>query len=386
MNSFDKDNMQDSTNTSRNLSVKHLFERGIEYIQQGRYNEGMPLLKIASEHLTPAQEHIAHLLDLLMKEYTRYSQLQHKMQEVSDHFIEIQEEIKSKNTTFNALCISLLNETEHTSISQGGIHGAQKLSLVEEDKGHSLYAICLAPFEIRYCGTPIPLCPNRNAQAILRYLVAQTDHSTTADTLMALFWPEDPEKVALRKLNVTMSILRRCLQDGSGLQDKYILYKNSIYQLNPALHVHSDVDEFMLLYNTGRKLKGENAVSYYEIANSLYIRPFLMEDLYADWSFAFREQLRQIHLEMCHTLAEHYLRQCSYENAVRCANEIIEENRCDEAAYRLLMRIYALQGRRNDALRQYQLCKQVLLEDLNLRPMPETTTLCQAIMRGEMHF
>jgi DNA-binding SARP family transcriptional activator len=202
---------------------------------------------------------------------------------------------------------------------------------------------------------------------------------------MALFWPEDCAEVALRKLQVTVSILRRSLQTEDDLRGGYILCKQGVYQLNPAVAWHSDVEEFLALYDAGGKASGKAAASYYERACSLYTRPFLMEDLYADWSFPRREQLRQIRREMCSALATHYLEIRSYEQASRWGALIIEENRCDEAAYQQLMHIYALEGRRNDALQMYQRCQQVLLQELGMQPMPETVALYQAIISGELH-
>jgi DNA-binding SARP family transcriptional activator len=40
-------------------------------------------------------------------------------------------------------------------------------------------------------------------------------------------------------------------------------------------------------------------------------------------------------------------------------------------------------GRRNEALRHYQRCEQVLQAELSVQPMPETTALFYAILRGE---
>jgi DNA-binding SARP family transcriptional activator len=202
---------------------------------------------------------------------------------------------------------------------------------------------------------------------------------------MSLFWPEDCAEVALRKLQVTVSILRRSLQTEDDLRGGYILCKQGVYQLNPAVAWNSDVEEFLALYNAGRKMGGNTMASSYERACSLYTRPFLMEDFYADWSFPRREQLRQIRREMCSALATHYLEIRSYEQASRWGALIIEENRCDEAAYQQLMHIYALGSRRNDALQVYQRCQQILLEELGMQPMPETVALYQAIISGELH-
>jgi len=72
-----------------------------------------------------------------------------------------------------------------------------------------------------------------------------------------------------------------------------------------------------------------------------------------------------------------------YEYAMRWIGAILKENRCDEVAHQQLMRAYAAQGRRSEALRQYQLCARILVEELGVQPMPETISLFQAILNNE---
>jgi DNA-binding SARP family transcriptional activator len=370
------------------VPVTSLIERAIDYLQQERYTEGRVLLTLAGEYFPPDQVHLAPLLKELRQESERYSHLQHTLQEMSARFIEVQAELQASIATLSSLRSTLLMEitSEHTSHQPGYAHRSLKQVPVETDGANPrMYIICLAPFEVRHLDVPIALCANRNGQAILRYLVAQSDHRATVDTLMSLFWPEDPPEVALRKLQVTVSILRRSLQTEYDPQGGYILCKQGVYQLHPSVGWHSDVEEFLAFYNAGRKASGSAAASYYERACSLYRRPFLMEDLYADWSFSRREQLRQIRREMCSALATHYLETRSYEQASRWGTVIIEENRCDEGAYQQLMRIYALEGRRNAALQLFQRCQQVLLEELGMQPLPETVALYQAIIRGDLY-
>jgi DNA-binding SARP family transcriptional activator len=375
------------TKTRETLSPTSLLERGIEYLLQERYLEGMAFLTLAREYLAPDQAYLSTFLDTLEREYAKYSYLQQTLREVSARFIEAHEELQASRAALDSLRSILLSETgkEHTlfifEIEHQPLEQGTGEAHVPEP---ALYATCLCPFEVRCNGVPILLCSNRNGQTILRYLIAQPDHSATADTLMALLWPEEAPEVALRKLQVTVSILRRSLQAGSNLRDRYILYKQRDYLLNPSVPLRTDVEEFLTLYNLGRKTRGEMAASHYKRACSLYRRPFLTEDLYADWSFTRREQLRQIHLEMCNALATHYLETQSYKEAARWAAAMIEENCCDETAYRLLMRVYALEGKRDVALRQYERCRRVLLDELGIEPMPETVNLHRAITRGEL--
>jgi DNA-binding SARP family transcriptional activator len=202
---------------------------------------------------------------------------------------------------------------------------------------------------------------------------------------MAVLWPEGEPEVAHHKLQVAISALRRSLNNGYACDPGggYILYKNRVYQLTPAVMLQSDVDEFLALYHSGHQSSKGVAAAQYEKACQLYTGPFLIEDLYADWSFFRREQLSQAYLTMCSTLAEHYLEAGRDEDALKWATAMLKENRCDEAAHQQLMRAYVALGRRNDALRQYQRCQHVLNEELGVSPMPETVELFHTILHAE---
>jgi DNA-binding SARP family transcriptional activator len=164
----------------------------------------------------------------------------------------------------------------------------------------------------------------------------------------------------------------------------YILCKNGVYQLNPAVWIRSDIDEFLAFYQAGRQYGGSAAIEQYEAACRLYTGPFLPEDLYADWPLIQREQLRQAYLTMCGALAGHYLEVGHFEDAVKWASAMLKENRCDEVAHRLLIRVYAAEGRRSEALRQYQHCERVVAEELGMPLMPETVNLFHTILSSQI--
>lgn len=204
-------------------------------------------------------------------------------------------------------------------------------------------------------------------------------------------WPEDDGDTARHKLHVAVSVLRQALNHafacpkGGG----YLLCQDGMYLLNPALTVTTDVEEFLTLYEAGRRAQQESErtrrdamVRHYEGACRLYTGPFLQENIYADWSLIQRERLALSHLTMCEALADHYAEAGCHDDAIEWAATILAENRCDEAAHRGLMRAYAASGRRNEAVRQYQRCERVLAEEIGVQPMPETTALFHAIVQG----
>ena len=86
---------------------------------------------------------------------------------------------------------------------------------------------------------------------------------------------------------------------------------------------------------------------------------------------------------MCRTLTDHYLKVKSYEEAEKWATAVLKEDHCDELAYRQLIQVYAAQGRRSEALQQYQRCERILREELAAQPLPETMHIVQMMLKSD---
>jgi len=394
-------------------SVISLLERGLNYIRQENYTEGIILFAQARQQLIPDQMQLAAMLDTLMQDCEKYWHAQQALIQASKRFAEIDAGLqaqvailekalptlvqdKDTDSMLHAIPRPLQNSHSH-QMMQSSLSSVQTLypqgtpqktvAYIDEssDTLPALYITCFCRFQVRRLGQPVVLCSNRNGQAILRYLVVQPEHHATIDILMTLLWPEDEPAVAHHKLQVAISALRRSLNDGyvTNSGGGYILCKNRVYELNPLVPLRTDVDDLLEYYQAGRQSSGNVMAAYYKRASDLYTGPFLSEDLYADWSFIRRKQLNQIYVTMCDALAEYCLETGRYEHAMRWIGAILKENRCDEAAHQQLMRAYAAQGRRSEALLQYQLCLRILAEELDAQPMPETTSLFQAILNNE---
>jgi DNA-binding SARP family transcriptional activator len=388
-------------------SAATLLESGLNCIRQGRYSEAMAFFALAHEKLSPNMVDLVAILDAFTHDYVSYWQAQQALQQASERLVEIHAKQQAHIISLENLLPDLMRDTDpmmptispkNYQLSQTLSEGSKLYQSVppameryaqsqplgtsglpgENNTLPALYFICFGRFEVKRLDQTIPLCTNRNGQAILRYIVAQSSHRVTMDMLMALLWPEEEPEVAHHKLQVAISALRRSLNNGysSDTGGGYILCKNGVYQLNPAVPVRTDVDEFLAFYQAGRQQNSISAaVPYYEAACRFYKGAFMTEDLYLDWSIIQREQLSQTYLAMCGTLSDHYLAIGRYEDAGKWANAILKENHCDEVAHRQLMRIYAAAGRRSEALRQYQRCERILAEELNVSPMPETVSL-----------
>ncbi len=409
--SFDQGTL---TGGSEASSPAALLERGIQCFREGCFVEGVTCLALARERLSAEQMQFAAALDAFIQSHTSYWQAQQALFIASKRFVETETEQQTRLLSLEQLLLPLKKDSNTTSQPQAvaqpflitqsdQMQQSHLASVTGSDEEQSqlppkpfskdskalpaLYVTCFGHFEVRRFDQVIALCRNRSGQAILRYLIAQPAYSASADALMGVFWPENPQEVARRKLQIAVSAARHSLNSGYPCDPGggYILRKNQFYQINSTVTIHTDVDEFLSLWKAGQQASASQATIQYERACQLYTGPFLVEDLYADWSFPRREQLHQIYLAMCRALAIYYTETNRYEDARKWTSAILKEDHCDEEAHRQLIRIYSAEGRRSEALRQFQRCERILAEELGVSPMPETVQLLQTLLTGNAH-
>ncbi|HZR41833.1 MAG TPA: bacterial transcriptional activator domain-containing protein [Ktedonobacteraceae bacterium] len=380
-------------------SVTVLIQRGLDYLVQGKNAEGITLLIQAHSQLANGLSEILSVLEQTINACVRYAQAEEALLQASKDYVKAEIERERHLSILAATLardshkddIPLTSHPEYQYVmcerEQADYTAAPIASTNKQGSGLPALSIsCFGQFIVQREGSALALCRSRNGQTILRYLVAQAGYRATSDALIDALWANEEPAVARRRLQIASSALRSALNHGYACEPGggYILCKNQVYQINPSVTLQTDVDEFLRLYQQGLQASYEQMIICYEEACQLYRGPFLVEDLYADWSMRPREKLGQTYLTMCDVLSKYCLEAGRYEDAARWARAMLDENRCDEGAHRHLMISYTAQGRRNDALRQYHYCEQVLLEELNVTPMLETVQVYQSILAG--HF
>jgi DNA-binding SARP family transcriptional activator len=111
----------------------------------------------------------------------------------------------------------------------------------------------------------------------------------------------------------------------------------------------------------------------------------LLEGVYDDWALRERERLRHLYLDGLEHLMLVHKHQQAYKQSVACGQQILEYDPLRESIHRELIRIYWAAGQPTMAVRQYQACKAILSEELNIAPMPETQALHAQIISETGH-
>lgn len=123
------------------------------------------------------------------------------------------------------------------------------------------------------------------------------------------------------------------------------------------------------------------AVAEYEQAAELYRGDYLIEDLYEEWTMIERERLVEAYADLSRRLAARYMEGGRLREGVRACYRVLEKDRSDEDAHRLLMECFVRLGQRGRALRQYGLCEQALKHEYDATPSPEARALYTSILK-----
>ena len=120
-----------------------------------------------------------------------------------------------------------------------------------------------------------------------------------------------------------------------------------------------------------------------EKAVNLYSGEYLPDTLYETWAAEERERLQSMFLESADRLAEVYIQEKKFTDAVDICQRLLSNDNCWERAYRHLMLAYAGLGDHGQVGRTYQRCVQTLKKELDVTPSPETDSLYQQLVDRE---
>ncbi|MBI4588721.1 MAG: AAA family ATPase [Candidatus Rokubacteria bacterium] len=232
----------------------------------------------------------------------------------------------------------------------------------------------LGGFEARLdSGGPLSM-PSRKAQALLAYLASRPGRVHPRDKLAALLWGDCGEARARDSLRHTLTTLRKAFRAIPPV----LLADGPTVALAPAA-VEVDAVVFERLVAEGTPASLETAAALYR--GDLLAGLAVSEPLYEEWLVAERERLHELALEGLARLLAHQSRTEQTERAIQTAVRLLTLDPLQEAVHRALMRLYARQGRRGAALRQYQVCLGVLQRELGAEPEAETKQVYREILQ-----
>jgi tetratricopeptide (TPR) repeat protein len=108
----------------------------------------------------------------------------------------------------------------------------------------------------------------------------------------------------------------------------------------------------------------------------------LPEDRYEEWVEGRQAELRMLYLDLLVELAGLYAERGEHERALKAMRCVLSAEPTREEAHASLMRLYALSGRRGEAIRQYERLEGALRNELGAEPAAESQDLHGEILAG----
>jgi DNA-binding SARP family transcriptional activator len=253
------------------------------------------------------------------------------------------------------------------------------------DSSVEVAAAVLGPFEVSVQGKRVLSWGGHKNRTLFEYLLLRPDRPVHREVLMELLWPGHSYTSARNNLNVCIYGIRQALQARSPA-NRFILYRDSCYLLDPDVTWHVDRSEFVSLVTAARAAsagQAEQAMELYVEASRLYRGPLFEDDLSCDWFASERRTLHELYIQSLEELAGLYLTKHNFGAATGTALRVLDEDVCRESAHRLLMRCYSQQSQQSLVARQFQLCIAALRKEFSLSPTDETVSLFHALTTNQ---
>jgi non-specific serine/threonine protein kinase len=120
----------------------------------------------------------------------------------------------------------------------------------------------------------------------------------------------------------------------------------------------------------------------YRAAIDLYSGELLPQDRYEAWAEERRAQLRGLYLSLLLEMAGFYEERKEFGEAIKALGRVVAEDPTHEGAHVGLMRLYAVLGRRREALGQYERLRDTLSREFGVEPEAATVRLHEEIWAG----
>jgi LuxR family transcriptional regulator, maltose regulon positive regulatory protein len=215
----------------------------------------------------------------------------------------------------------------------------------------------------------------RRAREIFCYIATSKHRRVEKDVLMDVFWGDEEISVIEKNFHPTISHIRKALNSRQTFKQNFLVFRDGAYQLNPELSFFIDTEEFekhLSAAENAKREKNDDALRLHlEAAHELYRGEF-SAGVYENWAEERRHYYFEQYSRILNALAKLAFSERRWSKAVKFADDILKTDPFREDAHRLLMKVYAAQGKRASVIEQFESLQTLLKKELGVEPAPET--------------
>jgi DNA-binding SARP family transcriptional activator len=245
------------------------------------------------------------------------------------------------------------------SVPEGHVSGHRARGPASERSRSEWRLQLLEDFQLFRDNVPIPL-PGaaQRVLALLGLLGRMAERVYVAGVL----WPESSERHAGGSLRSALWDLRR---DAPGLVERI--------GTRLALASGTRVDHHEVIERTHRLVGGDGGPESRVDPAELTRR--LLPDWYEDWLVGDRERLRQLQLHALEAVSRRLRGREDYARAIEVAGMAVAAEPTRESARAELIKAHLAEGNVDEAIRQFELFRQLLAGELGVAPSPRLAAL-----------
>ena len=243
--------------------------------------------------------------------------------------------------------------------------------------------ICLlGTFQIKRASTSITEFTSNKVRALFAYLVVESDRPHMREALATLLWPESDQRAALSSLRNALANLRLVIGDRKSSPPFLHISRDAI-QFNPDSNYHLDAAE-LINHDSKPQIDIRRRITAVERYRGPFLEGFSIPDsaAFEEWASLWRERLERKTLEGLHWLAAYYETRGDITQALVYARRQAALDPWVEEGHHHIMRLLAISGQREQAIRQYQTLREILSKNLKVVPSQKTSQLYQEILSG----
>lgn len=212
------------------------------------------------------------------------------------------------------------------------------------------------------------------ARNLFFYLVSQPG-GVSREKISEAFWADlPPEQMRLQFKN-TIYRLRHAI--GTDV----ILYDSDSYWFNRSLDYDLDTENFRSRLEQAAEVPDEQEkLTLTQQALDLYQGDYL-PDIDETWVEVERQSLHRLYVDASRDYAELQLSRGSHTQVLEDCERVLRIDPTQEEFHRLAMRAHAARGNRSGVIRQYEVCTQILRDELGVSPSEQTKNLYRLLTR-----
>lgn len=243
--------------------------------------------------------------------------------------------------------------------------------------------ICLlGDFRLLNKGNPVPLRGNGKTETLLCMLALEHPSPVSREALVNALWPQADPALATQSLNSLVHSLKKSVSAAIGGVAP-VIHAAGYYQLNIDGGVGVDIECFdVLASESDRQTRAGNlSAGIASCIEALHLyRGDLTGGVDTDTVIE-RERLRARCVNLLARLTDFHYAEGDFDACLDCATRLLKFDPGYEEAHRAVMRCYMKRGARSQAIRQYQVCRDILRAEFETEPEQATRDLFEQIRR-----